>query len=124
MQQTCSPAASKLQRLLVLEAEHGPTPGTSPALTDVLNYLENVIMASCCLYIYSHLKNKMKMYSKCLLFQIDRSQNPSDVQMRHTIYSLLAQEGTLESQTVITLQNACMLLEMLIVNNEFMATSS
>ena len=33
-------------------------------------------------------------------FQIDQSQNPSDVQMRQTIHSLLAQEGTLESQMV------------------------
>ena len=33
-------------------------------------------------------------------FQIDQSQEPSDVQMRHTIYSLLAQEGTLKSQMV------------------------
>ena len=37
-----SPAVSKLQRLLVLEAEHGPLPGTTPAVTDVINYLENV----------------------------------------------------------------------------------
>ena len=35
-----------------------------------------------------------------LLLQIDQSQEPSDVQMRQTIYSLLAQEGTLESQMV------------------------
>ena len=38
-----SPAVSNFQRLLVLEAEHGPLPGTTPALTDVLNYLENVV---------------------------------------------------------------------------------
>ena len=37
-------AASKLQRLVVLEAEHGPLPGTTPAITDILNYLENVIV--------------------------------------------------------------------------------
>ena len=37
-----SPAVSKLQSLLVLEAEHGPLPGTTPAVTDVINYLENV----------------------------------------------------------------------------------
>jgi len=41
-------AASKLQHLLVLESEHGPLPGTTPALTDVLNYLENVIIGGCC----------------------------------------------------------------------------
>ena len=34
--------ASKLQRLLVLESEHGPLPGTSPALADVLHYLNKV----------------------------------------------------------------------------------
>ena len=38
----CSPTVSKFQRLLVLEAEHGPLPGTTPALTDVIDYLENV----------------------------------------------------------------------------------
>ena len=35
--------ASKLQRLLVLESEHGSLPGTSPALTDVLHYLKKVM---------------------------------------------------------------------------------
>ena len=39
-------AASKLQRLLVLESEHGPLPGTRPALTDVLHYLNKVYMAA------------------------------------------------------------------------------
>ena len=34
--------ASKLQQLLVLEAEHGPSPGTVPALTAVLYYLNKV----------------------------------------------------------------------------------
>ena len=38
----CSPAVSKFQRLLVLEVQHGPLPGTTPALTDVIDYLENV----------------------------------------------------------------------------------
>jgi len=43
-------AASKLQHLLDLEVQHGPLPGTTPAITDVLNYLENVIIAGagCC----------------------------------------------------------------------------
>ena len=46
----CALAVSKFQRLLVLEAEHGPLPGTTPALTDVIDYLENVchaVLASC-----------------------------------------------------------------------------
>ena len=34
--------ASKLQQLLLLEAEHGALPGTSPALTDVISYLGQV----------------------------------------------------------------------------------
>ena len=37
------PAVSNFQRLLVLEAEHGPLPGTTSTLTDVINYLENVV---------------------------------------------------------------------------------
>ena len=40
---TCPYTASKLQRLLVLESEHGPLLGTSPALTDVLHYLNKVM---------------------------------------------------------------------------------
>ena len=38
--------ASKLQRLLVLESEHGPLPGTSPVLADVIHYLNQVL---CCI---------------------------------------------------------------------------
>jgi len=47
----CSPAVSKFQSLLVLEAEHGPLPGTTPAIKDFINYLENVyyaVLASSC----------------------------------------------------------------------------
>ena len=34
--------ANKLKWMLALEAEHGPLPGTSPALKDVLDYLKMV----------------------------------------------------------------------------------
>ena len=41
-----SHTASKLQRLLVLESEHGPLPGASPVLDDMLHYLNQVL---CCI---------------------------------------------------------------------------
>ena len=42
--------ASKLQRLLVLESEHGPLPGKSPALPTVLHYLNQVL--HCCIRVH------------------------------------------------------------------------
>ena len=44
--------ASKLQHLLVLESEHGPLPGTIPALADVLHY-----SVLCCIQYNYYLDN-------------------------------------------------------------------
>lgn len=77
--------------MLILEAEHGPLPGTSPALIDVLNYLEKVL-----LLIHLCFCSKYDCH-----IQLKYSQNPSkDSEMRQTIHSLLAHEGTQKSQMV------------------------
>ena len=68
--------------MLILEAEHGTLPGTSPALTDVLSYLEKVLslLTRICFYqaILSRLRNLRllpemmrlgKEYTHCLLMK-------------------------------------------------------
>ena len=62
-----SPAVSKLQSLLVLEAEHGPLPGTTPAVTDVINYLENVNTAALATFKYRYLTHhSIHLITACL----------------------------------------------------------
>ena len=97
----CYSIVQDLDLLLQLEYEHGTPKRFTPAIEDVLNYLQNVIIYCYKIIIVTLIflcKNVNQILSDSI--QIRSSKATNDITMRYVIYSLLSGEGSLQSQLV------------------------
>ena len=94
---------NQLQRLLLLESQYGPLTGFTPALNDVLDYLQDVCLSHTHTHSRTCTPHTNTAYRTNDLYpQISKSEDPSDLKMRLAIYSLLSAEGSPRSQKVLT----------------------